>query len=382
LVGDRSIVLSPGRNFVAWLHLIGQYIDPSDDAPLSGPLAAAAGKDVIVAGVTGPALKNLLAAWPEKEREFAALGDVRAVTLRVGLTPDFTCTVSADFPDGPSARRGRAAMAGLRTWATDVLQSTVRKMGKDEERFADALIAALKDAGEPKLDGKSVKYAVGMKGESFVAVGEAAGRAAVARIRESAERMKAANYLKQIGLAIHNVHDVNGTFPFKERAKEIAHPGLSWRVALLPFIEQDDLYRQFKLDEPWDSENNKKLIEKMPKLFAPPSGVKANPGHTFLRMFDGPGTISQARSFADVVDGTSNTLMVVEAAESEIWTKPDELEYDPKKPLPKLGGHFADGFHILFADGSVRFIELPVSEKILRSWITINGGEDVVKPDK
>jgi hypothetical protein len=203
-----------------------------------------------------------------------------------------------------------------------------------------------------------------------VQAAEAAARSAAARIQASADRMKGSNTLKQIGLAIHNYHDTHGEFPFKERAPAGLHPGLSWRVAILPFIEQDKLFGEFKLDEPWDSENNKKLIEKMPKLYAPPPGVKSKAGHTFLRMFDGPGTISRVTKLTDVWNGTSNTIMVVEAADSEIWTKPDELDYDPKKPIPKLGGHFEDGFHILFADGSTRFIKSPASEKELRAWIT------------
>jgi len=369
-VGDRTVVLATPGSYLGLFRLLGQHLDPSDDAPLTAALNAAAGKDVVVAGMTGPAIKNLLAAWPEKEREFAALADARAVSVRVGITPDFVLNVAADFRDGPSARRARSALAGLSTWTTETLQKTVRGMGKDEERFADLFGAALKEAGEPQLDGKTVTLTVAIKGEASVQAAEAAARSAAVRIRASTDRLNKVNYLKQIGLAIHNYHDTNGEFPFKQRAPAGLHPGLSWRVAILPFIEEEKLFKEFKLDEPWDSETNKKLIRKMPKLFAPPPGVNAKPGHTFLRMFDGPGTISRVSKLIDVWNGTSNTLTVVEAADTEVWTKPDELDYDTKKPLPKLGGHFEDGFHILFADGSVRFIKSPVTEKELRAWIT------------
>src|SRR5262249_47458476 len=158
--------------------------------------------------------------------------------------------------------------------------------------------------------------------------------------------------------------------PFQHRPKEQAHPGLSWRVAILPYLGEDKLYKQFKLDEPWDSEHNKKLIEKMPKVYAPPQGVEAKPGHTFDRMFDGPGTMFRMKTLAAVPDGKSNTLMVVEAGEPVIWTKPDELPYDADKPLPKLGGHFPTGFNALFGDGSVRFIRKGIDEKVLRALIT------------
>lgn len=84
----------------------------------------------------------------------------------------------------------------------------------------------------------------------------------------------AVNKLKQFGLACQNYHDTNDALPGNIADKD-GKPLLSWRIAILPFIEQQALYEQFKRDEPWDSEHNKKLIEKMPKLYAP---VRESPG--------------------------------------------------------------------------------------------------------
>jgi prepilin-type processing-associated H-X9-DG protein len=77
------------------------------------------------------------------------------------------------------------------------------------------------------------------------------------------------------------------------------------------------------------------------------------------------------------LDGTSNTIMAVEAAEAVPWTKPEPLEYDPKKPLPKL--HFSEGgvCNVLFGDGSVRAIRKDLAEKTLRALITRSGGETI-----
>jgi len=208
--------------------------------------------------------------------------------------------------------------------------------------------------------------------------------------RLAAARVQSQNNLKQIGLAFHNYHDTMGTFPggfYDASGKKV---GLSWRVAVLPYLEQVELYKQFKLDEPWDSENNKKLIAKMPKQYAPP-GVDTK-GYTFYRSFSGMGTIlpppipgkagtpAQGVKLTSITDGTSNTFMCVEAGEAVIWTKPDELAYDEKKPVPKLGGIFETGFNAAFCDGSVRFFKPDIDEKTLRGLITANGGEVIKIP--
>jgi hypothetical protein len=163
------------------------------------------------------------------------------------------------------------------------------------------------------------------------------------------------NNLKQILIGIHSYSDVFNVVPNNVLDPKTKKPLLSWRVLLLPYLEEENLYKQFKLDEPWDSENNKKLVEKMPKVFAP-IRVKAKPGETFYRGFMGPGTVFEAAArygLAQIPDGTSNTIGVVEAGEPCVWTKPDDIDFDPKKELPKLGKMFDGDFHIAMMDGSV-----------------------------
>jgi prepilin-type processing-associated H-X9-DG protein len=203
---------------------------------------------------------------------------------------------------------------------------------------------------------------------------------AVQRIRQSADRMKDSNNLKQFALAVHNYHDANGFVPAAICDND-GKPLLSWRVAMLPYIEQDNLYRQFKLDEPWDSENNKKLIEKMPPIFQIP-GSRAKAGHTHYRTFVGEGASwksysDKARIPASFPDGTSNTWMIVEAEEAVTWTKPEELAYDGKT-VPKLGKFFRGGFNVAFWDGSVRYF--PRVPKGVHKYINPADGE-AIGPD-
>jgi hypothetical protein len=162
-------------------------------------------------------------------------------------------------------------------------------------------------------------------------------------------------------------------------------PLLSWRVAILPFLEEGKLYKEFKFDEPWDSEHNRKLLEKMPKVYAPVTG-KAKPGMTYYQVFvgkDAPfdGMVS-SRFPAGFPDGTANTFLVVEGGEAVPWTKPQDIPYDAGKPVPKLGGLFPDGFHVGMADGSVRFVSQGADEKAIRAAITPRGGEPIEPPGK
>jgi hypothetical protein len=172
------------------------------------------------------------------------------------------------------------------------------------------------------------------------------------------EQLKdAANRMKQLGLALHTHNDANGFLPHNTQTKD-GKPGLSWRVVILPFIEQENLYKQFKLDEAWDSDHNKKLIEKMPDLYAPIRVKTKEKGYTFYQGFDGKGSTFEAGKKlgipAGFPDGTSNTVAAVEAGEPVIWTKPADLPFDATKPLPALGGVFDGDFHIVLMDGSVQ----------------------------
>ena len=138
---------------------------------------------------------------------------------------------------------------------------------------------------------------------------------AVQAAREAARRSKCVNNLKQIALAMHNYNDTNGVLPPAATLDPNGKPLLSWRVVLLPYFKQDSLYQQFKLDEPWDSPNNKPLLARMPKVFECPSWPQTGSETTTYQVLVGLGTLfekPEGTSFKEVTDGTSNTLMVVE----------------------------------------------------------------------
>jgi RNA polymerase sigma factor (sigma-70 family) len=258
-------------------------------------------------------------------------------------------------------------------------------------------------------------------------------------------RRQSINNLKQIGLAMLNYQDTYAFFPASAIYGKNGKPLLSWRVALLPYLDQDNLYKQFRLDEPWDSAHNKKLLDKMPDVFRVP-GQKDKSG-TYYQVFVGEGTMFEQRRggagnnnvpggsggapagaggsapgggdegaagspegsttggaggaatpgtggthgrgttpqpaglpsrglrLADVTDGLSNTIMVIEGGSTVPWTKPEDLPYVPLGKLPALGGAFKDSIHAGLGDGSVHSLKKKFDEKSMRLAITRNDGE-------
>ena len=198
----------------------------------------------------------------------------------------------------------------------------------------------------------------------------------------ASRKMLSMNQLKNIGLAMHNYHTANGTFPPAYKADENGNPLLSWRVLILPYLEEADLYKQFHLDEPWDSEHNKPLIARMPTVYKNPGSKIADEGRTNYLTVRGENTVFPGResvTFKAISDGSSNTIMLVDASDRKavIWAKPDDFEYDERIPLNESLGLWPDSFAVGMADGSVRSLPLSIDPKILKALFTRNGGENV-----
>jgi len=226
---------------------------------------------------------------------------------------------------------------------------------------------------------------------------------------DRAARVQSADNLKAIGKAFHAYAgwQLSGKDPPKEAqdhplpahaiySKDGKTPLLSWRVEILRQLGHEALYKEFKLDEPWDSEHNKKLIAKMPKVYAGPGAPEkiTEEGKTYYQVFTGeqPETGVMPSMFPLpskdfpivlmcwklITDGTSNTILAVEAKEPVIWTKPDDLKLPAdEKKIPAVGGLFKNGFHVLFCDGDVLFYRPDPPADTMRALITPSGAEPV-----
>jgi hypothetical protein len=242
-----------------------------------------------------------------------------------------------------------------------------------------------------KLAGNDLTAGFDLPKESVLAVGSLAAIStgllipAVQKLRVASGRMQSLNNMKQIGLACLNYENAYGCMP-QDIVDKNGKPLLSWRVAILPFLEQQALFNKFKLDEPWNSEHNKPWSDMAIKTYMSPDAVAITPpGMTHYKGFAGPGTVFEPGKkirLVDIADGTSNTILIVEAGEPIPWAKPGDIPYDPKKPLPKLAlPGVPDIVNFGMCDDSVRTANMKtLTEKTLRNLITRNDG-NLIGPD-
>ncbi len=190
------------------------------------------------------------------------------------------------------------------------------------------------------------------------------------------------NNLKQIALAMLNHESACREFPAPAIRDRNGKPLLSWRVRILPYIDQAGLYKQFHLDEPWDSPHNRRLIGKMPWVYRCPLSRSNEPGRTNYLLPVGNGaafTAGKPTVLPDISDGTSDTLMVLEVDDDRavIWTKPDDWQYDPKEPFKGLGKLDGGKFHTAFFDGSAHEISTNIKPAVMRDLIERADGHPI-----
>ncbi len=198
--------------------------------------------------------------------------------------------------------------------------------------------------------------------------------------RGAARRAECTNNIKQIGIAILNYHQSYGCLPPAAIRDKDGRPLLSWRVAIMPNMLSDDLHSRFHLNEPWDSPHNLTLLDSMPSVYACPAEQPPKPGMTNYVVVIGPDTAFtpdfKPLTLADFINGTSNTILFGETRRGVPWTKPEDLDMDMNVPLMGLGsdhGYHDNGFNVVFADGSVRFLKSSIDPVVLGQLLRRNG---------
>lgn len=366
------------------------YANPRP-ATETGPLApylreAATGTHVLAAGVT---MANLPAEirgdLPPDVEPFRPLLQADAAAAFFDMGKELALEVRVKTGSAKNAASAVKALATMVSLAREGLDSIPAKELADPAlKNTTAVLTAVKG---------------GLKNVTISATGtEARGRVAipadlpiagavgesVVKVKDAAARSVSFNNLKQIALALHSYHDAMGSMPPAAVVDKTGRPLLSWRVLILPYIEQDQLYKQFKLDEAWDGPTNKKLLDKMPKVYAlpPQFATKAKANETHYQALVGKGAafeLLKGPKLQEFADGTSNTLVVATAATPVPWSKPDDIAFDPAADMTTKLGYFQGVAHAARGDGSVTALPKSIDRKTLAALITRSGGE--VVPD-
>jgi prepilin-type processing-associated H-X9-DG protein len=206
---------------------------------------------------------------------------------------------------------------------------------------------------------------------------------AVQAAREAARRASSANNLKQIGIALHNYHNVYGSFPPAVVLDKDGKPLYSGRVLLLPFLEQQPLYDQFDKTQAWDSPANLTYSQSPLKVFVDPSCPTQQPGKNNYEFVIGQGAMfeqGQQIKLSDITDGTANTIAIIEVRSTgQSWAAPSGVEVGQLAAGLPQGNH-PGGSQVLMADGSVRFFSQKINPQLLHSLGTRAGMEPVNPP--
>ncbi|MBI1248589.1 DUF1559 domain-containing protein [bacterium] len=195
--------------------------------------------------------------------------------------------------------------------------------------------------------------------------------------RIAARRNASSNQLKQLALALHHYHDAYGRFPAAYLADADGKPMHSWRVLILPFLDEKDLFDRYDFDQPWNSPHNLAVAKQTPAVYESMllSSKQNKQGLTTYKALAGPNTVLStegARSFREIPNGTANTIMTVDDTERPVpWSKPEDIS-----PVDFLSTTWSDGYfqgvNVGLADGSVRFVTDENKEEV-RPMVSIGG---------
>lgn len=208
---------------------------------------------------------------------------------------------------------------------------------------------------------------------------------AVREAREAALASCAQCPLNQLQLALHNYHDTYGCFPPAHVADSQGRPMHSWRVLLLPLIDQRELYEAYRFDEPWNGPHNAQLADRMPEIFHIDSEPESR-SRTNIVALVGPGTAfpgAKCTRIEDFADGLDNTILLAEIAASDIaWLEPRDLDVREMsftandQSRPSISSARRRGPYVVLGDSvAAHSVSSSLRPETLRALTTIAGRE-------
>ncbi len=191
-------------------------------------------------------------------------------------------------------------------------------------------------------------------------------------------RNHSANNLRQIAISFHNYHDAHKKLPASVMVHESGKK-YSWRIAILPYIGEKEMYDSYDFDQEWNSLHNREVTSRMPDFFRSDIDDKDSTNSSWF-MLTGTEGISDGQGSMTLeelanADGTSATILAVEAKRNVHWAKPEDIQVNPGGRFPKLGGFHKGGFNAAMGDASVRFVNENADAKLLWGLFTASGNE-------
>lgn len=322
--------------------------------------------------------------------ELPQLIDTVCVTCRT--KPEVSAEIELTGKDEESATKIKNLAQGAQGMAQGFLQMAKAQQSAQapsQNPEAAAMQSQMMELGEKVINGMTPKQSGSVVTINLEKLGTLDSLAApfvkpLHQAREAARGTTSSNNLKEIGLALANYADANKHFPAQAIKSVDGKPLLSWRVAILPYLEESALYGKFKLDEPWDSPHNIELIKQIPRPYIIPGSESAAEGKTRYLGVTGKSSFfdpEKELKIGQFIDGTSKTIAVVEVGEDKAvpWTKPDDFEVDLSDPTKGLGD--VDAIAALFVDCHVERLRKTIKPEILKAMLTRNGGE-IWDPDE
>jgi hypothetical protein len=402
LVDDRTFLIGSEDALIQYLDM---RAEPKKQGPLQPALEEAAGTHHVVLGVNPSALQkeNLDQMLPAPLK--ALLGPKCGV-FTANLDKGLKLHMRLEYEKEADAQQGekvvRAALELARTGLSSPIQELENQLNKDPKKarpelsdlpesfgallglgFLREVDAQLKEAAVSQK-GATVQLPVHLKRvdamSSTMTVSWLAafmiGRSAMARFDMAADEIRAGGkdpneeHLNQLVHAMDHYRQEKGSYPPPATYDKEGRPLLSWRVALLPYLGEEALYREFRLDEPWDSLHNKKLIKKLPKCLGARQGwrYRGLVGRTNDLVFTGADTAFPGKKGASKED-VAKKILVVQSSISVYWTKPHDIPYRADKPLPELFERYGGNIRVMLGDGTYKTLDRNTEEKVLRELI-------------
>lgn len=434
LLDDRSYAYASEDSIIALIDRMGK----GGDSPLTTVLTREADKHPVSVGVNVTALvtPDIAKGLPP---ELQPLAKANTLLATLDLKPKTTVSASLEFANAADAKEGlkatqeavQLARGQIGNALTFVEQKVKRDPAKPQagiQTFPETVGFLLAAAGLKQVDALLGAMPLNVKGNavqasleldsvlpggstaiSIATVALAIGLAVADADRVDGGRLQPGDYdwtgrernLTMIAQAIEKYAKDKGHYPPPAILDKDGKPTLSWRVAILPYLDNTyieggfdggkpingpkALYEMFKLDEPWDGPNNKKLIGRLPSVYRAPWSVlsysQSSIGKTTTLVVVGKGTIfdpTKKITDGDVRDGLKYTLLLVsleESSEAVYWTKPGDIALTAEGKLPADGPNISRRFAVVYGDGSAHTLVNGLSEKVFMGIVTRDGNE-------